>query len=689
MRSYIIKNIFKKELKDIFRDKKTIFMMIMFPILLYPVIMLVTTQISMYAMNQKETSQYVVSVDTREFDKDIFDELSQKEEFANLKFVPQEEKEKENPVGKDEKCRVVSEKERLEERDIDAYIEVDTLQSGRISYKVYINSAINQSLNAGMKTGDFLEAYKEKLVYKNLKEKGIEPVITLEPIIYKTIDLAQNEEKVGQIMSMLLPIFLIIGILMGALYPSIDVMAGEKERGTIETLLTLPVSNLELIVGKFLAVATVSIMSALLNVFSIIASCVLILMSVGLTQSLEGIHLDFGAFIVPFIVALICILIFALIITAISMCICSLAKSFKEAQNYATPLMLIFMLPGYASMIPGLELTTVTACIPIVNIVLLIKSVLTFKYDIGAMALVAVSNFGFLILALVLLAKLFDSEEILFGSGKEFSILQRRYNITKGTLPTPSDSLIIYVVGLLGLIYIGSLLQVKLGFLGIALTQGVVIAIPLLFGWYIKTDFKKALSLNRPKLTHTIGAVVLWVGMFFFIQGLTSIILIFAPEMLELNEELAKVINHPNFLINIFVVAMLPAVCEEILFRGMIYKGLENEGRHPRRAIILSGILFGIMHLDFFRMLPTALLGIGLAYIVYTSGSIFLAMLVHFLNNGIVVVVGHFVKVPEVEQVLTSGQLIQSGVLYMVISILPLLVGISLLKKEGKSQNLT
>ena len=689
MRRFIIKNIFKKELKDIFRDKKTIFMMIILPILLYPVIMLVTAQISMYAMNQKETVQYVVSVDKSDFDKDIFDELLKKEEFANLKFVQPDEEEKVNQVDEEEKNKLVNEKERLEERNIDAYIEVDTLPSGQMGYKVYLNSAIDQSLNAGDKTQDFLKAYKEKVVYKNLEKEGLEPAITLEPIVYETIDLAQNEEKAGQIMSMLLPIFLIIGILMGALYPSIDVMAGEKERGTIETLLTLPVSNLELIVGKFLAVATVSIMSALLNVFSIIASCVLIIMSADLSQSLEGIHLDIGAFVVPFIVALVCILIFALIITAVSMCVCSMAKSFKEAQNYATPLMLIFMLPGYASMIPGLELTPTTACIPIVNVVLLIKSVLTFKYDIGAMALVAVSNFGFLILALVLLAKLFDSEEILFGSGKEFAILQRRYNITKGTLPTPSDSLIIYVVGLLGLIYIGSLLQVKLGFLGIALTQGVVIAIPLLFGWYIKTDFKKALSLNKPKLTHTIGAIVLWIGMFFFIQGIASIILIFAPEMLELNEELAKAISHPNFLINIFVVAMLPAVCEEVLFRGMIYKGLENGGKHPRRAIILSGILFGIMHLDFFRMLPTALLGIGLAYIVYASGSIFLAMLVHFLNNGIVVVVGYFVKVPEVEHVLTSGQLIQSGVLYMVIGILPLLVGISLLKKEGKSQNLT
>ncbi|WP_053983311.1 ABC transporter permease subunit/CPBP intramembrane protease [Niameybacter massiliensis] len=662
MRSYIIKNILKKELKDIFRDKKTIFMMIVLPILLYPAIMLITSQITMYSMNKTETASYKVSVSKGKLHNQIIEKLLQEEDYEHLEFI-----EVGNPG------------EALEQREIDAYIEVEVLPTQQMSYKIYINSSIGQSQNAGHKLQNFLEEYKEQMIYSNIEQIGLDPIILLEPVVYDTVDLAKNEQKAGQLMAMILPLILIIGILMGALYPAIDVMAGEKERGTIETLLTLPVSNLELIIGKFLAVAIISIISAVLNVISIVASIMLVMISADLSGMMSQLNIDAKRFIVPFLIAFICILIFALIVSAISMCVCSMAKSFKEAQNYATPLMLVLMLPGYASMIPGLELTTATACIPIVNVVLLIKSVLTFQYNIGAMAIVIVTNFGFLILSLIILAKMFNSEEILFGSSKEFSILQKRYNIQKGTLPTPSDSLMIYVIALLGIIYIGSLLQVKLGFLGLALTQALVIAIPILFGWYIKTDFKEALSLKKPKGKHIGGAIILWGGLFFLVQGISLLMMLVSPDLQELNNKLAQAVTHPNLFVNLLVVAALPAICEEVLFRGMIYKGLEDDGKHVKWAIIVSGVLFGIMHLDFFRMIPTAILGIGFAYIVYSSKSIFLAMMVHFLNNGVIVLVQHFIVRPDVEPALTSGQIIQSSVVYLLLSVLPLVTGMLLL----------
>lgn len=376
MRSYIIKNILKKELKDIFRDKKTIFMMIVLPILLYPAIMLITSQITMYSMNKTETASYKVSVSKGKLHNQIIEKLLQEEDYEHLEFI-----EVGNPG------------EALEQREIDAYIEVEVLPTQQMSYKIYINSSIGQSQNAGHKLQNFLEEYKEEMIYSNIEQIGLDPIILLEPVVYDTVDLAKNEQKAGQLMAMILPLILIIGILMGALYPAIDVMAGEKERGTIETLLTLPVSNLELIIGKFLAVAIISIISAVLNVISIVASIMLVMISADLSGMMSQLNIDAKRFIIPFLIAFICILIFALIVSAISMCVCSMAKSFKEAQNYATPLMLVLMLPGYASMIPGLELTTATACIPIVNVVLLIKSVLTFQYNIGAMAIVIVTNF--------------------------------------------------------------------------------------------------------------------------------------------------------------------------------------------------------------------------------------------------------------------------------------------------------
>lgn len=667
MRSYIIKNIFKKELKDIFRDKKTIFMMVLLPILLYPVIMLVSSQIMMYTMQQSEAATYTVASKKQDFNQEILQQVLKDKDYSNLTFIQVDNKEA-----------------ALQNKEIDAYIEVETKENTALAYRVYMNSSVDQSNHAGYKVQDFLEDYKQALVRSNLKEAGFNPQVILEPISYELVDTAKSEEKAGQIIAMVLPLILVIGILLGAIYPAIDVMAGEKERGTIETLLTLPVSNIELIVGKFLAVAAVAIMSALLNIISIVASCALMIVSMDGSGMEAEMKFSFVEFIMPFIITLVCILLFALIVTAISMCVCGMAKSFKEAQNYSTPLMLVLMLPSYASMIPGLELNMMTATIPVVNIALLIKSVLTFQYDLGAMAVVLVSNIGFLILALILLAKMFDSEEILFGSGKEFTLLQRRYNIEKGSMPTPSDSLIVYVIALLGMIYIGSIIQMKLGFLGLAITQVLLAATAYLFAYYIRADFKKVFSLYKPKSVHVMGVIIFWIGLFFVSNGIANLLMPTSEYNQEVNKQLIAALTHDNLWINLLVVAVLPGICEELLFRGIIYKGIENKGKSTKRAIILSGLLFGLMHMDFIRMVPTALLGIGFAYVLYKSGSIFLCMLMHFLNNGSIVLVQHFMKEATSNVQVAHEDLIMVSIGYIVIGIIPLIIGNVLLKTNNK-----
>ena len=191
-----------------------------------------------------------------------------------------------------------------------------------------------------------------------------------------------------------------LGIASGAVYPAIDVMAGEKERGTIETLLTLPVSNMELVTGKYIAVATVALMSAFLNMVSIAASLVLLVGSMGMSEGFNLSEVAMGEFVLPLCITVLTIFLFTLVVVAISMSICALAKSFKEAQNYITPLLLLIMLPSYVTMIPSMTLTATTASIPVVNIALLIKSVLNFQYDIGLMAIVLASNMALVILTI-------------------------------------------------------------------------------------------------------------------------------------------------------------------------------------------------------------------------------------------------------------------------------------------------
>ena len=295
------------------------------------------------------------------------------------------------------------------------------------------------------------------------------------------------------------------------------------------------------------------------------------------------------------------------------------------------------------------------------------------------MTIIIVSNIVFLILLLTILFKMIKARKILFGSNKEFALLQKRYNIKEGSMPTPSDSFMIYVTILLSMIYIGSIVQAKLVFTGLAITQLFLAVIPLLCGYYLKTDFKKTFSLYKPRGRHVVGAVIFWIGLFFVSNGLANLLMPLSPYNKEVNEQLSAALIHDNLWINLLVVAVLPAICEELLFRGIIYKGIENNGKSMKRAIILSGILFGFMHMDFIRMIPTALLGIGFAYVLYRSRSIFLCMLMHFLNNGFIVIVQHFVKTTVEAPELIGNELMIISITYIIIGLVPLLVGNRLL----------
>lgn len=181
---------------------------------------------------------------------------------------------------------------------------------------------------------------------------------------------------------------------MGAVYPAIDTTAGEKERGTLETLLTLPVRNDELIMGKYLAVATVSIVSAMLNPISIGLMGTYIY-QVMLVSNQEAAAIDFTGFIPAAVIVVLCVLVFSLFISALTMCVTIFAKFLKEANNYATPLLLSVMLTGYISFIPNVELTPHIASIPVVNICLLIHNLLIFKFEFSIIFIVLATNIAY------------------------------------------------------------------------------------------------------------------------------------------------------------------------------------------------------------------------------------------------------------------------------------------------------
>lgn len=674
MRTKIVKQIFKKEMIDILRDKKTIFMMIILPLLLYPILMVGASSIMSMSINKMEQTTVNIAFNNNPSDN-LINILNKTNEYDEAKV---------NIIKVDDY------KEALDNETLDAYVEINENNDIQ-SYKIYTNSSKNNSYTAEKRIKEALDEYKEEIVEMNLAQEGLDAQKTLEPITCETLDIAKNEEIAGNILGQILPFILIIGVLLGSIYPAIDVMAGEKERGTLETLFTLPISNLELVMGKYMAVSFCAVVTAFLNIISILISIGFMTLTAGIANEMGIPKFDFTQMIFPGIITMICIGLFAMVVSAISMCVCSLAKSFKDAQNYITPVMLIIMIPSYVSMIPNIELDGFTSTIPVVNISLLIKSVLSFKFDLNLIAIVFVSNFAFMILSVLLLSKMFNSEEILFGNNRSFSFLEKRSNIKKGTMPTISDGAILYAVGLVLLIYVGSLVQLKFKMAGLAITQVMIICLPLLFAYYIKTDFKKTFSLRKINLKQILGGILIWMGGFVLINLITQITLYLFPQNMEVAEALTDaIIIKDNLVLNLAIVALMPAICEEIFFRGFIFTSFKGKSS-SKIAIITSGILFGFMHMDFLRIIPTSILGIIFAYTVYKSESIFIAMILHFINNSIAVLVSHYpnselVKMSSFIELDFKNLNIGKFIILICISTVFIIIGMRLFKNKSEKE---
>lgn len=664
-----ILSLYKKELMDILRDKKTIIMMVVLPILLYPLLMIGGVQLGTYISSSSKEHKYNIAID--------MEEGSSKNELES--YIKNNEDYNFNIVDTSDYL------DDLKNNKLDCFI-TDEKMDNKISYKInYIGSESNSS-NGELALKKVLEDYNLTLSKEIIKDAGLDVDETLKPIEIKEENYASNEQSVGNILGMIIPMLLIVSILLGAIYPAIDTTAGERERGTLETILTLPVSNKELIFSKFLAVSTISVISAIANILSM--SFVGIYMYNSMKSMLldsKTLDINVYSFVPAVIIVFLCVITFALFITSLAMSVCIFAKTFKEAQNYITPLMLVLMMLSYISFIPNVSLTKVTAIIPVVNLALLIKEVMLFKINIGVLVIVLLSNIFYSFVTVMFLSKVYNSENILFGSNKyEFKLFERRANIKKGGIPSIQDSILILGIGLILIIYIGSYFQFKYGLFGALSNQVILLVISMFYIIYTKCNIKNTLSLRKPKVLSIIASIILWLGTFILINLISIPLQRLMPESAQNLEVINNLMEGHSTLSLIIVVALIPAIVEELFFRGFVFSAAKEKfNKIP--AIIFVSLIFGLYHMSFIKMFTVGILGAALAISVYYSKSIATSMIMHFLNNAVAVVISVYgnTLVEKIPFVLSNDINIVNIIIYFIFSIIFIALGIILLRRKS------
>ena len=238
-------------------------------------------------------------------------------------------------------------------------------------------------------------------------------------------------------------------------------------------------------------------------------------------------------------------------------------------------------------------------------------------------------------------------------------------------------------------------LQYYFGMLGLALTELGLLACTLLAVKLTGQSFREVFPLRRPKFGQVLGTLVLWGGCFLSTMLATLVLMYFFPEgFLQASSDINSIFNTVPAPVQLLIVAVMPAVCEEAMHRGFIQHSFQSV-RSDWVIILSMGLIFGIFHMDPYRFLPTAILGIGLSYVMQKTHNIFLPALFHFVNNFISVApsLGTSVETTaesiDISGLLTSRPFILMGIgSYLMLGALApilLLAGSHLLRKASGS----
>jgi sodium transport system permease protein len=487
-----------------------------------------------------------------------------------------------------------------------------------------------------------LENWAEEVGKTTLAAGGV-PESAIRPFSVDTNDVAAATAYHGAaIWSKILPVLLLVWAMTGAFYPAVDLCAGEKERGTLETLLSSPAERSEIVLGKLLTIMLFSGLTSALNIVSVgITGCMLF----GRFQQFSG---PPPLAVLWLAIALVPV---AALFSALCLALAAFARSTKEGQYYLMPLLLVTLPLAIMPMAPGVELNLGNSLIPITGIVLLLKTVLEGSYLLAMQYLPVVLAVTLTAcwLAVRWAVDQFNSESVLFRESERFDVMLWLRHLARDRQPTPTVA---------GAVFCGVLILMLKFFMSTALpkedgfgyivqvmlvTQLAVIATPaMLMAIMLTSSPPQTLLLKRPRLLTLPAAVALAVAVHPLMITMSWVI----QKLYPVPEELKHALDGLQSMFAtadrwqlLLIFALLPAVCEELAFRGFILSGFRHLG-HKWRAIAFSALFFGIAHGFLQQSISACLLGVVLGYLAVQSGSILPGILFHVTHNTLAMVTG-------------------------------------------------
>jgi sodium transport system permease protein len=696
-----IRLIYAREIRDQLRDRRTLFMIAVLPLLLYPLLGMSVFQLSQF-LRKSEPKVVVVGADELKAGKEL-PPLIEGDHFAanlfndgtaanwlhldfakgsagNAKSAIPAEVENAGKADRVPLSEFELAEARLKTGDVQVVLtfpkgfgkrlnELHTDIKARASNsndksaaktaddiefptpRIIFNAGKEKSRVAHMQVERVIEAWRAQIVRRNLAESRVPAQVT-KPFEFEMTDVAERNQQQALLWSKILPFVLFIWALTGAFYPAVDLCAGEKERGTLETLLSSPARRIEIVWGKLLTVMTFSTATAVLNLTSLGFTAHYVI-----SQLSQLPTADVGeSLALPPISSALWLLVALLPMSALFSALClacaAFARSTKEGQYYLMPLLLVSMPLMMLPMAPGTELNLGNSLIPITGVVLLVMSLLQGDFADALRYCVPVCGVTLICchLAIRWAVYQFNQESVLFRESERLDPRRWLVQLIRDREDTPSLAegffcvVLIFVIKFFMELSMAGNAPAEPSFNYLVtivfVSQVVCIALPAVLMAMMLTGrpFKTLLLDRLPSLSTCAIAILLAACVHPIGMLLSRWIQILYPVQEQVKSEIVSfeglLKTAPYWWVSYVLLAILPAICEELAFRGFVLSGLRHLGS-KRWAIGLSAVFFGMAHGIIQQSLSATALGVVIGYIAVQTGSLVPGALFHMTYNAL------------------------------------------------------